>query len=87
VSSADYVAVPRRLPDPEECTVKLVRNYIEHYGPVTREDIVYWSFLRKDQVDVALDALKKDLVTETFHSSEEYFSFGEDSCEAVEPPW
>ncbi len=86
MSSADYVAVPRRLSDPEECTVKLVRNYIEHYGPVTSEDIVYWSFLRKDQVDVALDALKKDLVTETFHSSEEYFSFGEDSGEAVEPP-
>ncbi len=86
MGSADYLAFPRSLPDPEECTVKLVRNYIEQYGPVTREDIVYWSFLRKDQVDVALDALKKDLATETFHSSEEYFSFGEDSGETVEPP-
>jgi len=85
MGSADYLAFPRSLPDPEECTVELVRKYIERYGPVTREDIVYWSFLRKDQVDVALDALKKDLVTETFHSSEEYFSFGEDSGEAVEP--
>ncbi len=86
MGSADYLAFPRSLPDPEDCTVELVRKYIERYGPVTREDIVYWSFLRKDQVDVALDALKKDLVTETFHSSEEYFSFGEDSGEAVEPP-
>ncbi len=86
MGSADYLAFPRSLPDPEKCTVELVRKYIERYGPVTREDIVYWSFLRKDQVDGALDALKKDLVTETFHSSEEYFSFGEDSGEAVEPP-
>ncbi|HKI76811.1 MAG TPA: winged helix DNA-binding domain-containing protein [Candidatus Bathyarchaeia archaeon] len=86
MGSADYLAFPRSLPDPEDCTVELVRKYIERYGPVTREDIVYWSFLRKDQVDVALDALKKDLVTETFHSREEYFSFGEDSGEAVQPP-
>src|SRR5207237_10038002 len=42
--SADYLAVPRTPPDPEECTVELVRKYIECYGPVTREDIGYWSF-------------------------------------------
>ena len=83
--STDYVASPRRLPDPEKCTVELVRKYIEHYGPVTREDIVYWSFLRKDQVDPALDSLKKELTKENFGSREEYFSFGEDSGEAVEP--
>ena len=85
MSSADFVGSPRSLPNPEECTVKLVRNYIEHYGPVTREDIVYWSFLRKDQVDKALDTLKKDLTKENLHSRQEYFSFGEDSGEAVEP--
>ena len=84
--STDYVASPRRLPDPEKCTVELVRKYIEHYGPVAREDIVYWSFLRKDQVDTALDALKNDLTKENFHSSREYFSFGQSSGEAPEPP-
>jgi len=86
MSSGDYVAAPRSLPDPEECTVELVRKYIERYGPVTREDIVYWSFLRKDQVDTALDALKNDLTKENLHSREEYFSLGQDSSEAVEPP-
>jgi len=68
MGSTDYLAPPRSLPDPEECTVELLRKYIERYGPVTREDIAYWSFLRK------------------VHSSEEYFSLGEDSGEAVEPP-
>jgi len=86
MGSADYLAAPRSPPDPEECTVELVRKYIECYGPVTREDIVYWSFLRKDQVDTALDSLKNDLTKENLHSSEEYFSFGQDSGEAVETP-
>src|SRR5437660_7109865 len=86
MGSADYLDVPRSLPDPEECTVELVRKYIECYGPVTREDIGYWSFLRKDQVDTALDDLKNDLTKENFHSSREYFSFGQSSGEALEPP-
>jgi hypothetical protein len=86
MSSADYLPARRSLPSPEECTVELVRKYIEHYGPVTREDIAYWSFLRKDQVDPVLEALKKDLTKENYHSNEEYFSFGEDPVEAFEPP-
>ena len=86
MGSADYLAAPRTPLDPEECTVELVRKYIERYGPVTREDILYWSFLRKDQVDKALDALEKELTKENLHSSREYFSFGEDSGEPVEPP-
>jgi len=86
MGSSDYLAAPRSLPDPEACTVELLRKHIEHYGPVTREDIAYWSFLRKDQVDAALEGLKKDLTKEKFHSSEEYFSLGEDSGEQLEPP-
>ena len=86
MSSADYIGPKRNTPDPEQCSVELVRKYIECYGPVTREDIAYWSFLRKDEVDPALETLKKDLTKETFHSSEEYFSFGEASNEMVEPP-
>jgi len=86
MGSTDYLATPRSVPDPEECTVELLRKYIERYGPVTREDIAYWSFLRKDQVDAALEGLKKDLTKEKVHSSEEYFSLGEDSADPVEPP-
>ena len=86
MGSADYLVAPRAPLDPEECTVELVRKYIERYGPVTREDIVYWSFLRKDQVDTALDALEKELTKEKLHSGREYFSFSEDPGEAVEPP-
>jgi winged helix DNA-binding protein len=86
MGSADYIGARRNVPDPQECTVELVRKYIEHYGPVTREDVAYWSFLRKDEVDPALETLKKDLTTEKLNSSEEYFSFGEAADEVVEPP-
>ena len=86
MGSADYLPARRNIPDPEECTVELVRMYIEHYGPVTREDIAYWSFLRKDEVDPALEALKKDLTKEKLNSGEEYFSVGEESSRVVEPP-
>lgn len=86
MSSADYLAAGGRAPDPEECTVELVRKYIERYGPATREDIVYWSFLTTREVDAALEVLKRDLNNENLRSREEYFSMGGDPGEVVEPP-
>src|SRR5207302_9533378 len=61
MGSTDYLAAPRSLPDPEECTVELVQKYSERYGPVTREDIAYWAFLRKGQGWAALEDLTKEL--------------------------
>jgi len=86
MSSADYLVAGRSVPDSEECMVELVRKYIECYGPVSREDIAYWSYLLKKDVDLALQALKKGLTKENLSSGQEYFSFGEDSREAPEPP-
>src|SRR5437867_1144346 len=84
--SADYIVAGRSVPDPEECVIELVRKYIEHYGPVSRADIAHWSFLRKHNVETALEALRKEVTKENFHSSEEYFSFGGASREGLEPP-
>jgi hypothetical protein len=83
--SSDWLGAGRNPPDPEECTVELIRRYIECYGPVTHEDIVYWTFLRKSDVNTALEALKKDLTKEKINGNEEYFSLG-DSAEALEAP-
>jgi DNA glycosylase AlkZ-like len=85
MGSSDWLGSGRTPPDPEECTVELIRRYIECYGPVTREDIVYWTFLRKSDVNVALETLKKDLIKERIDGNEEYFSLG-DSGEAFEAP-
>jgi len=75
MGSADWLGRTRKLPDSDECLGQLVRKYIENYGPVTRQDIVYWSFLLKRDVDRALEALKRDLIVETFRSKEEYFMY------------
>lgn len=83
--ASDWLGSERTPPDPEECSVELIRKYIECYGPVTREDIVYWTFLRKSDVDSALDALKRDLTKNRITGNEEYFSLG-DSVEPFEPP-
>ncbi len=74
--SSDWLGSGRSPPDPEKCSVELIRKYIDCYGPATRDDIVYWTFLRKSDVDTALDALKKDLTTENVVGKEEYFSLG-----------
>src|SRR4029077_17906872 len=44
-----------------------------------------WTFLRKSDVNLALDALKKDLTKERIDGNEEYFSLG-DSVEAFGAP-
>jgi hypothetical protein len=84
--AADWLTSGRSAPDPDQCVVELVRKYLESYGPASRNDIIYWSFLRKVDVDMALEALKNDLVREDFNSNEEYYSFDEGHRNANEPP-
>jgi hypothetical protein len=84
MGSADYLPT-RQRPDPEECLVELIRKYIEHYDPVTRKDIVYWSYLTVGQVNRALEAMKKDLRKETI-SGQEYLSIDGESSEKLDPP-
>ncbi len=73
--AADWLNSGRSAPDPDQCIVELVRKYLESYGPASRADIVYWSFLYKAEVDAALEALKNDLIVEDFDSNEKYYSF------------
>ncbi len=83
----DWLNTGRRVPDSEECVVELVRRYIHMYGPVTRSDIAYWSWLLSDEVDTSLKALKGDLVEERFEGTKEtYYSLGGQSESEVEPP-
>jgi hypothetical protein len=86
--SADWLNTKGKVPDSDECVVELVRKYIDCYSPVTRQDIIYWTFLLKSDVDKALEALKKDLTVETldFSKKEEHFSFEDREMDASEPP-
>jgi hypothetical protein len=80
--SADWLTTRQKPPGQEECVVELVRKYIECYGPATLDDIAYWTFLTKKDVNMALNELK--LKEETFSDSR-YFSTGSD-VDAGEPP-
>jgi DNA glycosylase AlkZ-like len=84
--AADWLNSGRSVPDSDQCVVELVRKYLESYGPATRADIVYWSFLLKSDVDSALEALRNDLIKERFDSNEEYYSFDEGARDASDPP-
>lgn len=74
-------------PDPEECVVRLIRSYIEMYGPVSFSDIVYWSGHRKKDVLNAIDALKGDLILEYLdNSTEPYYSLNGYQEDGQDPP-
>ncbi len=60
--SDDWIPRPRILPDRLTCRVELVRKYIARHGPVSEEDIMYWSYLTKGQLEQALGSLEDDLV-------------------------
>jgi Winged helix DNA-binding domain len=87
MSTADWLGTKRKSLDSAQCAIELVRKYINCYGPVTLEDVAYWTFLLKRDVLMALDVLKKDLVTETFEpsSSVAYYSIPRDHVEARVP--
>src|SRR5262245_25054211 len=46
------------LPDAQESSTRVVRQYLAAYGPATREDVVQFTGFRLRQVDPALDGLR-----------------------------
>src|SRR5437667_11031749 len=64
MSSADYLATGRNVPDPEDCMIELVSKYIECNGTVCRGDIVKWLYLLKKDVVLTIANLDKHLIKE-----------------------
>ncbi len=60
--SDEWVSKPKKLPDRQTCRAELLRKYIARHGPVSKDDIMYWSYLSRGQVDQALSNLGNDLV-------------------------
>ena len=85
-STADWLDTKHRPSNPEECYVDLIRKYIESYGPVTRDDIVYWTFLLTKDVDKAIESLKKDLTIEKLDAKRDYFSLNREIKGSDDPP-
>ena len=62
---SSFVAAPNQLPPErqEESTQRLVRRYLEGFGPASVQDVAQFSLLRRPVVRDALDALAGDLET------------------------
>jgi hypothetical protein len=86
--TSDWLNSGRKMPDPEDCVIELVRSYIQRYGPASRSDIAYWSnCLLANELDGSIEALRKDLTQEQLEGSKEtFYSFGDASNDIVEPP-
>ncbi len=68
--------------DPQTCRIELLRRYIARHGPVSKEDILYWAYLRRRQLDEALVSLGKDLVEVRIErSKEQYIDLGKNTEE------
>lgn len=61
---AAYVTAPQLPPDgdPAESIQRLVRRYLEGFGPATAADVAQFTFLRRPSVRAALEALEPSLV-------------------------
>ncbi len=85
--SDEWVSKPKKLPDRQTCRVELLRKYIARHGPVSRNDITYWSYLSRGHVDQALSDLGSDLVEVRIgHSKEAYIALDQDFEQDLPPP-
>jgi hypothetical protein len=86
--TSDWLNSGRKVPEPEDCMIELVRRYIQRYGPVSRSDITYWSnLLLAEEVNRCIETLRKDLVQEEVAGSKEiFYMLGAASNDFVEPP-
>ncbi len=85
--SDDWIPTLELGPDLEACRVKLLRKYISRHGPVSRQDIQYWAYLSRRQVDNTLANFQDELVNlKVEGSKEEYVMLGKDVKQEYPPP-
>jgi hypothetical protein len=60
--SDDWIPRLKPPPDRQRCSVELVRHYIARHGPVLIEDIMYWAFYNRQEVDKILANLSGEIV-------------------------
>ncbi len=85
--SEDWIPGLDPAPDFESCRTRLVRQYIAHHGPVSKEDIQYWAYLSKGQLDKVLTALVDELVEVKIEGSgQKYLALNQKTDHEYPPP-
>lgn len=86
MSTDAWIPYKLRDPDREECAADLIRKYIRAYGPVTLNDIIYWTGHRKTDVVRIIDRIRDDLYTLNYGDEKrEYFSMEDEREDFPEP--
>ncbi|MEK6919580.1 MAG: winged helix DNA-binding domain-containing protein [Thermoproteota archaeon] len=84
--SDDWIPRPKTPPDRQTCRVELLRKYIARHGPVSKEDLMYWAYLSKRQLDEALNNIASDLVEVKMKNSREPYIALDQNIEQELPP-
>ncbi len=85
--SDDWIPRLKAPPGRQACRVELLRKYIARHGPVSREDIRYWAYLTRQQLDEALTSLASEIAeVKIEHSKEPYIALDRDVDPKIPPP-
>ena len=58
----DWIPGIKEPPGHHICRLDLLRRYVAQHGPVSKEDIMYWAYLNRRQLDKALADLSGEIV-------------------------
>ncbi len=85
--SDDWIPRLKAPPDRQSCRVELLRKYIARHGPVSKEDIMYWAYLTRQQLDEALTGLAGEITEIKMELSKEpYIDLDQDVYRKLPPP-
>ncbi len=87
ILSDDWIPRLKAPPDRQSCRVELLRKYIARHGPVSKEDITYWAYLTRQQLDEAVTGLAGEIVEIKMEPSREpYMDMDQDVDRKLPPP-
>lgn len=85
--SDDWIPGLKPAPSRQTCRVELLRKYIARHGPVSKEDILYWAYLTRQQLDETLTSLSGEIVeVEMERSKEPYIALDQDVDKKLPQP-
>jgi len=85
--SDEWIPGLKAPPDRQACRAELLRKYIARHGPVSKEDIMYWAYLTRQQLDEALIGLSAETTEVKMERSKEpYIVLEKDAGRKFPPP-
>jgi len=85
--SDEWIPGLKAPPERQACRAELLRKYIARHGPVSKEDIMYWTYLTRQQLDTALSGLSSEIAeVKMEHSRAPFVALEKDVGRRFPPP-